>query len=141
MDASSPTIVPELGGVLPVARTFTRADLRRSLHHLMLATDRRYVPDVQLDPRARQRFVFRCGACGTEQIARVWDIASQRRCSQCHTMMIIPAPGPRRLPRSTHPTPGLVDGVLYCPRCGRRIEHADRSRQVASYCPDCRVWF
>ena len=136
MNTTAPRTLPERNAAPPIARTFTHADLRRSLHHLMLAVDRRSMPDEKLGPRARRRFGFVCGACGARQNARVWDIASQRRCGYCGAMMIIPAP--RRRPLAAGAP--MVD-ALYCPRCGREVEHADRSRHYASYCPDCQAWF
>jgi transcription elongation factor Elf1 len=122
----------------PVSRIFTRGDLRRSLHHLMLATFRVRLADHRLERRARRRFEFYCGACGHLQQARVWEIATQQRCAVCDAMMIVPCPPHRH--RDADAT--ACDGsALFCPRCGTRVEPADRSRRTRTRCPACRKWF
>jgi predicted RNA-binding Zn-ribbon protein involved in translation (DUF1610 family) len=131
----------------PVAKIFTRADQRRSLHHLMLSTDRRWFPDQALDERERRRFDFYCGACGRLQQARVWDIAAQRNSRWCDALMIIPTPRhARRAPIvptewSANASRQADRGALYCPQCGTPLAAADRTRQRMSHCLGCGIWF
>jgi len=121
----------------PVARVLTRNDLRCSLHHLMFWAPRPRVASESLDVRARRTFEFYCGACGHLQQARVWDIATEQTCSICGTVMIVPAPV-----RMTVDDSERHEGAaLYCPRCGQRIEPADRTRRTPTVCPACRLRF
>ena len=143
----SPPGAPWLRWLRPVARVLTDEDQSRSLHHLMLSTERIWLPDAALEDRARRRFSFYCGACGRVQQARVWEIASQQRCRDCDALMIIPAPhGVQRVPctpaaAAAPPEINRAKEVLYCPRCGTRCEDADRSRARRTYCALCDHWF
>jgi|GEM_PF-6718387 len=130
----------------PVARVFSREDCRRSLHHLMLSADRRMIGADAFDVRGRRRFEFYCGTCGHLHTARVCEIASQRRCEFCDELMIIPAPtrggadAKHKLYHARRPRRSATAG-LFCPRCGRAIIGADRSRRRKSRCDACRIWF
>ncbi|RMF71704.1 MAG: hypothetical protein D6744_17575 [Planctomycetota bacterium] len=142
----TPPAAPWLQWLRPVARVLTDEDQARSLHHLIGGTDRVWMPDEVLEDREKQRFSFYCGACGRLQTARVWDIATQRACSACQSLMIIPAPhGAQVVP--TQPAADRADEtparreVLYCPRCGTRCPNADRSRVRRTYCAACDHWF
>lgn len=125
-----------LPGDAPLARFLPTCDEYRSLHHLMIDPSERLRTEQDLDARAQRRFAFRCGNCMRAHQARVWDIATQRRCG-CGVLMILPAPAPR---------PGTYDGIpslagLFCPRCGLRHPRADVTRRQATYCRNCEVWF
>jgi hypothetical protein len=143
-----PTVDPAVAAdddSLPVARTFTREDRRWSLQHLMLSTSQRLMGDAMLGARARRRFEFYCGDCGSIQTARVWDIASQQPCSSCDSFVIIPAPCPRAASHDSHtarrrraPSP---KAGLFCPQCGIGTPQADRTRQTRAYCRHCTLWF
>ena len=132
---------------MPVARTFSREDRRWSLQHLMLSADKRFVPDALLGARAKRRFRFYCGDCGSIQVARIWDIASQLPCSTCDSLVIIPAPNPGVAYESPQPRavvrPYVTEAAtgLFCPQCGASTPNADRSRHTRAYCRHCTLWF
>lgn len=92
-DGATPVAEPSWWGWhRPVAKYLTQEDLRRSLHHRMLATGRRAFADSAIPADTRRRFAFYCGHCGVLHEARVWDIASQMACEHCDVMLIIPPP-------------------------------------------------
>jgi transcription elongation factor Elf1 len=116
----------------PVAKYLTQEDLRRSLHHRMLATGRRAFADSAIPADTRRRFAFYCGHCGGLHEARVWDIASQMACEQCDVMLIIPPPlrpdhqreaelprVPPKPPAPREPAAPRTGG--FCTRCGQAL--------------------
>lgn len=127
-----------------VARVFTRADQRRSLHHLMFAGARLAWHDDDIELRALRRFEHYCGGCGRLRQARVWDIASQQRCPECRALFIVPCPPhspvAERVERLT-----LWDAAaplgLYCPVCGLAAPDGDATRARRSFCRRCAAWF
>lgn len=125
---------------MPVARFLARLDERRSLHHLIGdPTGRLARPEWADDVRARRRFWFRCGACDLAHPARVWEIATQRRCG-CGVLMVVPAPAAGgALLDGDVPAPvphGRLTG-LYCPRCGGFSHEADATRRCPARCAAC----
>jgi DNA-directed RNA polymerase subunit M/transcription elongation factor TFIIS len=120
----------------PVAKFLTQEDLRRSLHHRMLATGRRAFADSAIPADTRRRFAFYCGHCGSLHEARVWDIASQMACEQCDVMLIIPPPLRNGSPHATEsPTPPAErqsDGPhVFCTACGEALTHAEAAGATA----------
>ena len=131
----------------PVAKVFTGADRRRSLHHLMLRHDYSAAVDERLSERDLRRFEFYCGGCGRLRQARVWDIAYQRVCENCGVLMIVPSLRWRRalsgqaLVAYRAAASGQCSSRLYCPQCGGVVSPADRSRERMTRCPTCEIWF
>lgn len=138
----------------PVAKTFSRAEQRYSLQHLMRGLERWLFPGRVFEPRERRSFEFYCGACGHLQAARVCDIATQRFCRVCDALLIVPAPGAwrglrdvpvrrrARVAAAVAACSNQEDGKgLFCPHCGRNVPHADRSRRQQSFCGACALWF
>ncbi len=126
----------------PTARYLTPAELRYSLHHLMLSADYAWWPDAAIPEQARTRFEFYCGNCGELHTARVWDIGSQRYCGHCGVLLIVPTRHGVRT--TTAPTPPAAHprGTprLYCPQCGQPVA-AEAGQLGSLHCPRCGVRF
>ncbi len=127
----------------PTARFLTPAELRFSLHHLMLSADYAFWPDEAIPADARTRFEFYCGCCGELHAARVWDIGSQRYCGRCGVLMVVPT---RHAARATRPFDGPPppapqhERQLYCPQCGQPVA-GTASRLGSLRCPRCGTRF
>lgn len=127
----------------PTARYLTPAELRYSLHHLMLSADYAWWPDEAIPREARTRFEFYCGACGELHTARIWDIGSQRYCGRCGVLMVVPtrhaARGGRRAAEASTRT-AAGGSQLFCPQCGQPV--AGTTAQLGSLrCRRCGARF